>query len=64
MNLLVETSVLNWIYLIMQQKTDLKEATGVKTFTLAAKADLTHLKAEVDKVDVDKLKSGPLIWAS
>ena len=36
-------------------KLDLKNATGVDTSKLAAKSDLASLKAEVDKIDVDKL---------
>ena len=41
-------------------KTDLKNATGVVTSKLAAKPDLASLKAKVDKIDVDKLKSVPV----
>ena len=40
-------------------KADLKNATGVDTSKLAAKSDLVSLKAEVDKIDVDKLKTVP-----
>ena len=54
MNLLVETSMLMLIYLIMQQK-HLKNATGIGTSKLAAKADLASLKAKVEKLDIDKL---------
>ena len=35
-------------------KADLKNATGIDTSKLAAKSDLVSLKAEVDKIDVDK----------
>ena len=35
-------------------KTDLKGTTGVNTFNLAGKSDLTSLKAEADKLDIDK----------
>ena len=38
-------------------KSDLKNATGIDTFKLAAKSDLVSLKDEVDKLDIDKLKS-------
>ena len=36
-------------------KAKLKSATGVDTSKLAAKADLASLKAEVDKIDANKL---------
>ena len=38
---------------------DLKNATGIDTSKLATKSDLASLKAEVDKIDVDKLKTVP-----
>ena len=38
-------------------KADLKNATGIDTSKLAVKSDLVSLKAEVDKRDVDKLKT-------
>ena len=41
-------------------KSDLKNATGIDTSKLAAKSDLVSLKAEVDKIDVDKLKTVPV----
>ena len=41
-------------------KIDLKNAIGVDTFKLAAKSDLASLKAEVDKIVVNKLKTVPL----
>ena len=40
-------------------KLDFKNAPGVDTSKLAAKSDLASLKAEVDKIDVDKLKTVP-----
>ena len=40
-------------------KADLKNATGIDTSKLAAKSDLVSLKAEVDKIDADKLKNVP-----
>ena len=36
-------------------KADLKNATGINKSKVAAKSDLTSLKAEVEKLDVDKL---------
>ena len=38
-------------------KADLKHATGIHTSKLAAKCDLASLKAEVDKIDIEKLKT-------
>ena len=38
-------------------KSDLKNATGIDTSKLAAKFDVVSLIAEVDKLDIDKLKS-------
>ena len=40
-------------------KADSKNATGIDTSKLAAKSDLVSLKAEVIKLDIDKLKSVP-----
>ena len=40
----------------MRQKR-FKKATGVGISNLAAKADLASLNAEVDKIDLDKLKT-------
>ena len=36
-------------------KADLKNATGINKSKLASKCDLVSLKAEVDKLDIDKL---------
>ena len=47
------------IYLIMQQKTDFKKVTGVDTSKLAGQSDLASLKAEMDKIDIGKLKTFP-----
>ena len=41
-------------------KLDLKNAVGVDTTRLAAKSDLASLKAEIDKIDVGKLKTVPV----
>ena len=40
-------------------KTELKNATGTDASKLAAKSNLVSLKAEVDKLGIDKLKSVP-----
>ena len=44
----------------MQKKLDSKNAKGVDTSKLAAKSDLASLKDEIDKIDVDKLKTVPV----
>ena len=41
-------------------KADLKNATGIDTSSLASKSDSASLKAEKDKIDVDKLKTVPV----
>ena len=38
----------------MQKKTDLKNVTHVDTSSFALKTNLSNLKTEVDKLDVDK----------
>ena len=43
-----------------ERKAELKNAAGVDTSNLAAKSYLAHLKAEVHKIDVDKLKTLPV----
>ena len=43
----------------MQQKHIEKNATGVDTLNFAKKTDLTHLKSDVDKLNIDKLKNVP-----
>ena len=40
-------------------KADLKNATGIDTSNLALKSNLAKLKAEIYKIDVDKLKLVP-----
>ena len=40
-------------------KTDLKNATGIDTSSLAIKIDLADLKFNVDKLDINKLKNVP-----
>ena len=41
-------------------KADLKNATGIDTSKLTTKSDLVSLKAEVDKLDTEKLKTVPV----
>ena len=41
-------------------KNDFKKATGVDTSKLAAKSNLANLTAEIDKIDVGKLKTVPI----
>ena len=41
-------------------KADLKNATGTDTSKLAAKSDLAILKAEIDKLDIEKLVPAPV----
>ena len=40
-------------------KADFKKVTGIDTSSLAEKSDLASLKAEVDKINIDKLKTVP-----
>ena len=40
-------------------KGDLKNATGADTSSFAKKTDLANLKSNVDKLDIDKLKTIP-----
>ena len=40
-------------------KTNVKGATGADTSNLPAKSELASLKAEVDKIDMDKLNPAP-----
>ena len=42
-------------------KKELDHATGVETSDLVAKEDFTALKAEVDKLDINKLVNVPII---
>ena len=41
-------------------KTDLKNVTHVDVSSFASKTSLASLKAEVDKIDADKLKTVPV----
>ena len=47
------------MYLYVCNKISCKKATGVDTLTLAKKFDLTSLKLDDDKLDIDKLKTVP-----
>ena len=38
-------------------KADLKNATGVSLSNFAKKTDLAHLKSDINKLDIDKLKN-------
>ena len=38
----------------------LKNDTGIDTSKLAAKSDIASLKTEVDRIDIDKLKTVPI----
>ena len=40
-------------------KTNLRKATGIDTSNLALKLNLVKLKAEVDKIDIEKSKTVP-----
>ena len=49
----------------MQQKADLKNATGCDTSKFAKKVDLANIKSNVDKLYINKLKNVPTnkaIW--
>ena len=41
-------------------KADLKNATGIDTSNFALKSNLTSLKIEIDKLDIDKLIPVPV----
>ena len=40
-------------------KLDLKETTGIGNSNFALKSNLTSLKTEIDKIDIEKLKTVP-----
>ena len=54
-NIKVELDLTNYA-----TKTDLKNITHVDVSSFASKTNLTALKTEVDKIDVDKLKTTPI----
>ena len=41
-------------------KDDIKKITHVDTSSFALKTNLAHLKSEIDKLDIDKLKPIPI----
>ena len=43
-----------------ERRADLKNWAGADKSKLAARSDLVHLKAEIDKLDVKKLKTTPV----
>ena len=51
--------MLSLIFQIMQQKLIKKNVTHVDTSSFALKTNLTNLKTEVDKLDIDKLVPVP-----
>ena len=53
-NVKVESDLTNYA-----TKTNLKNITDVDVSTFASKTNLAALKTEVDKIDVDKLKTTP-----
>ena len=44
----------------MQQKSDIKNISHVDTSSFSLKRNLANLKAEVDKLDIDKLVPVPV----
>lgn len=46
------------------KKSNLNEESGIYTSEFARKSDLANWKSNVNKVDIDKLRIVPLIWAS
>ena len=53
-NIKVELDLTNYA-----AKTDLKNITHIDVSSFASKTNLAALKIEVDKIDVDKLKTAP-----
>ena len=53
-NIKVELDLTNY-----STKTDLNNITHVDTSSFASKTSLAALKTEVDKIDIDKLKTAP-----
>ena len=60
MSLLVEKLMSKLIYLIMQQKLNLKNVSNVGVSSFALKSNVASLKTEVHKIDADKLKAVPV----
>ena len=59
MILLVETLMSKFIYLIYATKANLKNISHADVCSFALKLNLTNLKTEVDKLDIDKLAPIP-----
>ena len=59
MNHLVEKLTLKLTCLIKQSKIDIKNSSHVDTSSFALKSNLASLKAEVEKLDIDKLVPVP-----
>ena len=55
-NIKVELDLTNYA---KQKKTDLNNITHVDTSSFASKTNLAALKTEVDKIDIDNLKTAP-----
>ena len=52
--------MLKLIYLIMEQKQNLKKTTGIDNSKLTAKSDMASLKVKIDKLDINKLVPVPV----
>ena len=59
MNHLVEKLTLKLTCLIKQSKIDIKNSSHVDNSSFALKSNLASLKAEVEKLDIDKLVPVP-----
>ena len=59
MNHLVEKLTLKLTCLTKQSKIDIKNSSHVDTSSFALKSNLASLKAEVEKLDIDKLVPVP-----
>ena len=60
MNCLTEILTLKFLYLIYATKTDIKYIWLVDTSSFTLKSNLTSLKTEVDKLDIDSLVPVPV----
>ena len=60
MNCLTEILTLKFLYLIYATKTDIKYIWHVDTSSFTLKSNLTSLKTEVDKLDIDSLVPVPV----
>ena len=57
-NVIVELDLTNYA-----TKKDLKNITNIDVSSFASKTNLSALETEVDKIDVDKLKTAPVDFA-